>query len=98
MRDQRHWWFRLFLRGGGPPTLPTNPVATKPAAANVPVANLVDPVKGNFNSEPAAFPSVIVGNIAKFNNWDHRECCVENAQEWRSDSLLNKDLHFIRKI
>ena len=28
-------------------------------------------------------PEVDVHNIAKFNNWDHRECCVGNAQQWR---------------
>mmetsp|Transcript_19905 Transcript_19905/g.79491 ORF Transcript_19905/g.79491 Transcript_19905/m.79491 type:complete len:129 (+) Transcript_19905:174-560(+) len=25
-----------------------------------------------------------VHNIASFDNWDHRECCVGNADEWKS--------------
>lgn len=28
-------------------------------------------------------PEVDVHNIAKFQNWDHQECCVGNAQQWR---------------
>jgi hypothetical protein len=70
------------------PNVPAKP--TDRNVPNVPVADAVDPVKGSFNPEPAAFPTVIVGNIAKFNNWDHRECCVENAQEWRSSSSPSK--------
>ena len=40
----------------------------------------------------ARLPDVDVHNIAKFNNWDHRECCVGNAQQWREymDEFLKK--------
>lgn len=38
-------------------------------------------------------PDVRVDNIAQFDNWDHRECCVGNAQEWRDymDHFLKQE-------
>eukprot|EP00184_Porphyridium_aerugineum_P000202 CAMPEP_0184695982 /NCGR_PEP_ID=MMETSP0313-20130426/3425_1 /TAXON_ID=2792 /ORGANISM="Porphyridium aerugineum, Strain SAG 1380-2" /LENGTH=802 /DNA_ID=CAMNT_0027154521 /DNA_START=114 /DNA_END=2522 /DNA_ORIENTATION=- len=38
---------------------------------------------------------VRVDNIAKFQNWDKRECAVGNADEWKSaiDTYLNKSIY-----
>uniref|UniRef100_A0A6U5AHR0 Alpha 1,4-glycosyltransferase domain-containing protein n=1 Tax=Hemiselmis andersenii TaxID=464988 RepID=A0A6U5AHR0_HEMAN len=41
-------------------------------------------VSGEAEKEPVArLPDVDVHNIAKFDNWDHRECCVGNAHQWK---------------
>jgi len=44
-------------------------------------------------------PDVRVDNIAKFNNWDHRECCVGNAHEWKEymHEFIKQDLPDIPK-
>lgn len=33
--------------------------------------------------EETQLPEMTIANIAKFDNWDHRECAVENKQEWK---------------
>ena len=63
---------RLNIRGGGIAELVQ--MKHQEASEPAPVKNLED---------PASYPPVKVANVAKFNNWDHRECSVENAQEWQ---------------
>lgn len=38
-------------------------------------------------------PEMDIANIAKFDNWDHRECAVENKQEWKDymDKFLKEN-------
>ena len=41
-----------------------------------------------------------IANIAKFNNWDHRECAVENKQEWKDymETFLKENPNIGAKI
>ena len=48
---------------------------------------------------PKPLPEVRVDDIAKFNNWDHRECHVGNAHEWKEymNEFISKELPDIPK-
>jgi len=45
-------------------------------------------------------PDVVIDSIGKFDNWDHRECCVSNAHQWKEymNEFVKKDLPDIPKV
>jgi len=45
-------------------------------------------------------PDVVIDSIGKFDNWDHRECCVSNAHQWKEymKEFVKKDLPDIPKV
>ena len=76
----------LRLRGGKAPA--PVPVAVSPAA------------EPEVAAAEAKLPEMDIANIAKFDNWDHRECAVENKQEWKDymDKFLKENPEIGDKI
>ena len=90
----KHGALALRVRGGADPAAG--------AASAAPPSSGMKVLKMEVKEAPKIqrLPDVRVDNIAKFENWDHRECCVGNAQEWRDymGEFVKRDLPDIPKI